>query len=100
MSGAVLMLFIIVGTGCRDSNSNAVLSSGDITTWAGDGTQGDDGDGNDRLRSWLNQPMEMSFAPDGTPYIVDWNNHRIRRVGPRNKSVDQSLIVNHWSPVS
>lgn len=80
LSGAVLVLLIIIGAGCRDNNSHAVLSSGDITTWAGDGTQGDDGDGNDRLKSWLNQPMEMSFAPDGSPYIVDWNNHRIRRV--------------------
>jgi hypothetical protein len=24
--------------------------------------------------------MDMEFAPDGTPYFIDWNNHLIRRV--------------------
>jgi hypothetical protein len=51
-----------------------------ITTWAGDGTQGDDKDGHDRRRSWLNQPIEMAFGPDGMAYLADWNNHRVRRV--------------------
>lgn len=24
--------------------------------------------------------MDMEFAPDGTPYFIDWNNHLIRRI--------------------
>ena len=51
-----------------------------ISTWAGDGTQGYDGGGLILTESWFNQPMEMAFGPDGLAYIVDWNNHRIRRV--------------------
>jgi sugar lactone lactonase YvrE len=78
-----------VGFGCTQSDEDEAaapvvdidsLPSGTIITWVGDGTQGDDGDGNDRLESWLNQPMEMGFGPDNLAYIVDWNNHRIRRV--------------------
>jgi DNA-binding beta-propeller fold protein YncE len=26
-------------------------------------------------------PMDVSFAPDGRAYVVDWQNHRVRRVG-------------------
>ncbi len=58
-----------------------VLASGEIQTWAGNGVQGSNGDGRDRLESWLNQPMEMVFSPlDDTAYVVDWNNHCVRRV--------------------
>jgi sugar lactone lactonase YvrE len=63
------------GGGGGGSSKGAV-----IATWAGDGTQGFDGDGGDRTASWFNSPMEMTFGPDGLAYIVDWNNHRIRRV--------------------
>lgn len=57
-----------------------------ISTWAGDGTQGYDGGGLVLTESWFNQPMEMAFGPDGYAYIVDWNNHRIRRV-----KIDETL---------
>ena len=46
----------------------------------GDGTQGYDGDGKIPALSWLNQPTDLTFGPDGRAYIVDWNNHRIRRL--------------------
>jgi sugar lactone lactonase YvrE len=29
------------------------------------------------LMTGLYLPVDVSFGPDGTPYIVDWNNHRI-----------------------
>jgi hypothetical protein len=54
--------------------------SGTIATWAGDGTQGFDGDGNALAKSRFDQPMEMNFDPAGVAYVVDWNSHRIRRV--------------------
>jgi sugar lactone lactonase YvrE len=59
--------------------------SGEIGTWMGDGTQGFDGDGKVRLQSWLSQPMDVTFGPDGLAYVVDWNNHRIRRLAPEGK---------------
>ena len=70
-------------TGCGNHEaSTPALKSGDITTWAGDGTQGHDGGGHDRLESWLNQPMGLRFAADGSALVADWNNHTVRRVTP------------------
>lgn len=33
-----------------------------------------------RQQTLLSYPMDISFAPDGRAWIVDWNNHKIRRV--------------------
>jgi sugar lactone lactonase YvrE len=30
--------------------------------------------------SYLYLPQDLSFSPDGEAYLLDWNNHRIRRV--------------------
>jgi hypothetical protein len=46
----------------------------------GDGTQGFDGDGHVPRETWLGQPMDLTFGPDGRAYLVDWNNHRVRRL--------------------
>ena len=54
------------------------VDPGDLTTWAGEGTQGHDGDGQPLAESWFNQPMEVVFA-GGTAYVIDWNNHCVRR---------------------
>lgn len=53
---------------------------GEISTWAGDGTQGYAGEGVHRSEIRMNQPMELTFADDGTGYLVDWNNHSIRTI--------------------
>jgi hypothetical protein len=54
--------------------------SGSLVTWAGDGRQGHDEGSHQRLESYLDQPMEVAFAKDGTALIVDWNNHCVRHV--------------------
>jgi DNA-binding beta-propeller fold protein YncE len=33
-----------------------------------------------RQQTLLSYPMDISFAPDGRAWIVDWNNHQVRRV--------------------
>lgn len=77
----ITILFLLVHSGCAgsssssDSNGNSTLS-----TWIGDGTQGFDGDGLELTESWLNQPMELVFGPNGETIIADWNNHRVRQV--------------------
>jgi sugar lactone lactonase YvrE len=40
------------------------------------------GNGQPIADSWLDQPADVSFGPDGTPYVVDWNNHQVRMVQP------------------
>jgi sugar lactone lactonase YvrE len=54
-----------------------------ITTWAGTGTPGFNGDGLHRLASELYFPQDVTFAASGA-YIVDWNNHVVRRVTAQN----------------
>jgi sugar lactone lactonase YvrE len=68
------------GNDHTEGTTQQVLESGDIGTWAGNGTQGHDGDGHPRLQSWLNQPMALLFADEGSALILDWNNHAVRRV--------------------
>ncbi len=47
------------------------LRTGRISTVAGDGTT-----------AVLNQPADVTVAPDGTLYIADLSNHRIRKLAP------------------
>jgi RHS repeat-associated protein len=53
-----------------------------ITTIAGNGTRGFSGDGGPATAASLNYPNSIVVATDGSLYISDTNNHRIRRVGP------------------
>ncbi len=55
---------------------------GTATTVAGDGTFGFRGDGAPALQSQMNQPSGVAVGPDGSIYIADEGNHRVRRVSP------------------
>jgi len=55
---------------------------GKICTWAGNGEPAFSGDGLDRRQAMLYWPMDLAFAPDGRAYVLDWQNHRVRRVKP------------------
>jgi len=59
-----------------------VGSDGIITTVAGNGIRGFSGDGGPATSAQLYSPYGMTVAPDGSLYIADSNNHRVRRVGP------------------
>lgn len=58
-------------------------SSGTICTWAGTGSAAYDGDGNDLRDSHFYYPVDLTFTGSGA-YILDWNNHRVRRVTALN----------------
>lgn len=72
--------------GCGDDDTAPVDTtpdpqlSGTIRTWAGTGDAAWDGDGHTLLESSFYWPCDMTITPAGDIYIVDWNNHRIRRV--------------------
>ncbi len=51
-----------------------------ITTVAGSGLAGVNDDGQPPLETHLYLPQDVTVGPDGLLYIVDWNNHRIRRI--------------------
>ena len=50
---------------------------GYVYNWAGTGDAGTSAMGLDRRDTTLYWPVDVSFSPGGTPYVVDWNNHRI-----------------------
>jgi RHS repeat-associated protein len=58
-----------------------VSPDGIITTVAGIGAFGYDGDGGPATQARLNLPRGVAVAADGSVYIADFGNHRIRRVG-------------------
>ncbi len=66
-----------------DTENHAIrrvdVATGLISTVAG-GHQGPDGDGGQATRAGLDRPHGCVVAPDGTLYIADSDNHRVRRV--------------------
>jgi sugar lactone lactonase YvrE len=55
---------------------------GVVCTWAGSGELGFNGDGLALTQSDLYWPVGITFADDDTAYVLDWQNHRVRRVTP------------------
>ncbi len=59
-----------------------IAPNGIITTVVGDGVPDLIGDGGPAFNASLNTPTDVAFGPDGSYYIADSLNHRIRRVAP------------------
>jgi sugar lactone lactonase YvrE len=56
--------------------------AGIITTVAGTGEQGYSGDGGPATAAQLNWPDDLALGSDGSLYIAEYRNHRIRKVDP------------------
>jgi DNA-binding beta-propeller fold protein YncE len=67
-----------------DTENHAIrlvdIRSGIVVTIAGSGRQGGDGDGGPARAAALDRPHGAAVAADGSIYIGDTNNHRIRRL--------------------
>jgi hypothetical protein len=78
------LLLVLVAPACGGEPDLAVpcdqAIAGNICTIVGDGTSGYAGDDGPALAARLSLPQDTLRAPDGTLYIVDWNNHRIRKL--------------------
>ena len=85
-----IVLMVALGlwsAGCSGSESESGEAAcadapGVICTWAGSGELGYNGDGLALRDSDLYWPVGLTFADDDTAYVLDWQNHRVRRVTP------------------
>ena len=66
----------------RNHRIRRVAPNGIITTVAGNGAEGLAGDGGNPLSAELDTPTDVAFGSDGSYYIADQFNDRIRRVAP------------------
>lgn len=57
-------------------------ATGQIQTVAGNGQPGGDGDGGPATQARLDRPHGVAIGPDGSCWIVDTGNHRVRSVEP------------------
>lgn len=80
MTRAIATIALTAALAGCGSSAEPCGGSGVICTWAGSGLRGFDGDRRPIHDSALYQPVDLGFAPDGRAYVLDWNNHRVRRV--------------------
>jgi serine/threonine-protein kinase len=68
-----------------DSGNNRIrlITHGVMVSIAGNGSAGLGGDGGKALSAMLNTPQKIALAADGTIYIADRVNHRVRKVDSR-----------------
>jgi streptogramin lyase len=59
-----------------------------ISTLAGNGRQGFGGDGGPASKALFNQPHSIALDRDGTVYVADIGNHRIRRIDPKSGVIE------------
>jgi hypothetical protein len=59
-----------------------VSPTGIITTFAGTGTAGFLGDGGPATAARINNTRNIALGPDGSLYLADYSNHRVRRIAP------------------
>lgn len=81
---ALALVVAVAFYGCSDNGTAPQQKTEDpgpiIETWAGNGITGFDGDGHDLMNSSFYWPMDVEFTPTQGTFIVDYNNHRIRKL--------------------
>jgi DNA-binding beta-propeller fold protein YncE len=78
---AALATSFACGGGEESSVPECSDESGTACTWAGvKEARGFNDDGLHRQESWLYYVSDLTWGPDGLAWLVDWNNHRVRRV--------------------
>jgi len=66
----------------NDHRIRKIATDGTISTLAGDGFPGFSGDGGPASAARLNTPYGIAVGSDGTLYIADLGNNRVRQIAP------------------
>ncbi|MCX5746808.1 MAG: hypothetical protein NT062_30415 [Proteobacteria bacterium] len=92
---STLLLVASLGTsllGCSDDTPAPTpcdySTPGTICTIAGDGKNGYSGDEGPATEARMSLPQDTLHDTDGTMFLLDWNNHRIRKV-------DNDGVIHH-----
>ena len=72
--------------------------AGTIATIAGNGRAGFSGDGGPAIKASLNEPYGVAVGRDGTVYIADSGNQRIRKVSP--KGIITTVAGDGWTRIA
>jgi sugar lactone lactonase YvrE len=72
--------------------------TGIITTVAGTGAPGFDGDGGPAVKAQMRQPHSIAFDPQGRLLICDIGNHRVRRVDLKSGTIETWLGTGERKP--
>jgi hypothetical protein len=75
-----VVVFGLVACGEDPAPVQSCDGAGTICTFVGNGVAGLGSDGMQPTAVSLYLPQDLTFGPDGLPYILDWNNHRVRTV--------------------
>ena len=75
---ATCVVFLAVGCGGEKTTQPPPGMYSVIETFAGTGGAFEGEDGLPPTETALYTPQDINFGPDGKPYILDWNNHRVR----------------------
>jgi DNA-binding beta-propeller fold protein YncE len=76
-----VIVIALLGIGCGSNSTPCDRTTpGNICTIAGNGTDGYAGEEGAALDAELSLPMDTLWGPDQNLYVVDWNNHRIRKI--------------------
>lgn len=88
MNKMLLLAAALMVPGCGDDAPCDRTIPGAICTVVGSGENGYSGDDGPALEARLSLPQDVLVADDGTLFVLDWNNHRIR-------SVENDRIIRH-----
>jgi hypothetical protein len=81
----VRCLLLLLCTGAVEQlPAQTPAPSGTVLTIAGNGVMGFSGDGGPATNASLSNPVGMAIGPDGTLYLADSSNYRIRAIAPTN----------------
>jgi DNA-binding beta-propeller fold protein YncE len=92
IAGLVAVLPLFSGCGDPAAPGTCTTAPGSICTWAGTGEPAFNGEGLALRASALYWPMDVEFAPDGAAFVIDWQNHRVRRADPGGNARLKTVI--------